>query len=436
MSGYEGDSVDGEPLHDRVGEIYRDVAEQRIHRPATGRWAGWRVLARMARLRPLRSPSVVLFACLFASQSGMLVLSPILVDVAREFGVSTATAGQLRSISGATGGVTALVLATAPRRPGLRELLSLGAALVALGSGLSAAAPSFTVLAAAQGVLGVGIGLLVAVGVAAAGEWPAPARRPHVLAWAIAGMPAAWIAGMPVVGAVADHGWRTAWIAVPATAALIALALVRMRPADAPSRRTGGAVASWRRPEVARFAGGELLANAAWASVLTYSGALLLESYSISPADVALGLGLMAAAMLPGTFTARRRAAHATLGILARLTAFQSAAVLALGALRPGVGVTLALLAVMAFVNGRRSMVASALGMDTAPEDRVAVMSIRAAANQLGYLLGAAAGGLALALGGFSALGLTLAALYLAAVLIHFPALVRTPTPVPQEATA
>jgi hypothetical protein len=113
MSSYEGASVDGEPLHDRVGEIYREVAEQRIHRPATSRWAAWRGLAGMARLRPLRSPSVVLFACLFASQSGMLVLSPILVDVAREFGVSTATAGQLRSISGATGGVTALVLATA-----------------------------------------------------------------------------------------------------------------------------------------------------------------------------------------------------------------------------------------------------------------------------------------------------------------------------------
>ena len=124
----------------------------------------------MAMRRSLSHPSLVLFACLFASQSGLLVLSPILVDVAREFGVSTATAGQLRSISGATGGVTALVLATAARRPGLRELLSLGAALVALGSGLSAAAPSFTVLAAAQAVLGVGIGLLVAVGIAAAGE--------------------------------------------------------------------------------------------------------------------------------------------------------------------------------------------------------------------------------------------------------------------------
>jgi hypothetical protein len=173
----------------------------------------------MARRRSLSHPSLVLFACLFASQSGMLVLSPILVDVAREFGVSTATAGQLRSISGATGRLTALVVATATRRPGLRELLSLGAALVALGSGLSAAAPSFTVLSAAQ-------------------------------------------------------------------------------------------------------------------AVLANSGALLLENYWTSPAVAALGLGLVSAAMLPGTFTARRRAADATHGLPARLTAFQSAALLALGALR------------------------------------------------------------------------------------------------------
>jgi MFS transporter, DHA1 family, inner membrane transport protein len=390
----------------------------------------------MARRRSLGHPSLVLFACLFASQSGLLVLSPILVDVAREFDVSTATAGQLRSISGAMGGVTALLLATAARRPGLRELLSLGAGLLALASALSAAAPSFVVLAAAQAVLGVGTGLLVAVGIAAAGEWPAAAHRPQVLAWAIAGMPAAWIAGMPVVGAVADSGWRAAWIAVPTAAGLIALALVRLRPPDAPSRRSGDAVAAWRRPDVARFAAGELLANAAWASVLTYSGALLLESYAISPAVVALGLGLIATAMLPGTFTARGRTADATPRLLAGLTAFQGAAVVALGALRVGVAVTLALLAVMAFVNGRRSMFASALGMDTAPEDRVAVMSMRAAANQLGYLLGAAAGGLALALGGFLALALALAGMFLTAALIHFTAVVRRPAPTPQEAAA
>ena len=63
-------------------------------------------------------PGPVLFLCLFASQAGMLVLSPILPEIAREFGVSTATAGQLRTISGATGGLTAVALAVSRRRPG------------------------------------------------------------------------------------------------------------------------------------------------------------------------------------------------------------------------------------------------------------------------------------------------------------------------------
>jgi predicted MFS family arabinose efflux permease len=353
----------------------------------------------------MRRLSAVLFACLFASQSALLVLSPTLVEVAREFGVSTATAGQLRSISGLTGGLTALVLATARRRPGLRALLSAGTALVAAGSALSAGAPSFTVLAAAQVVLGIGIGLLVAAGIAAAGP------RPRVLAWAIAGMPAAWIAGMPVVAAL--PGWRITWLVLPGGAALVALALVRTQPPDAPSHR-----AARQRPALARFALGELLANAAWAAVLTYSGALLLESYGVSPSTVALGLGLMATAMLPGTFTARR---HATAAGLAGLTLIQATAVLALCELRLSAGLTLALLAFMAFVNGRRSVAASTVGMDNPTADRLTAMSLRAAANQLGYLLGAGLGGLALAFGGFTALGATLAALFASAALVHCP---------------
>ena len=153
----------------------------------------------MTLTRSLRTglgrPSIVLFACMFASQAGLLVLSPILPDLARDLGVSTATAGQLRTLSGTTGGITAVLLAILPRRPRLRTLLSAGAALMTIGSVLSAAAPGFAVLAVAQGVIGVGIGVLVAVAIAAAGEWTAPSDRPRTLAWAIAGMPTAWVVG-------------------------------------------------------------------------------------------------------------------------------------------------------------------------------------------------------------------------------------------------
>ena len=68
-------------------------------------------------MRRLTRPSPTLFLCLFVSQAAMLVLSPVLPDVAHDLGVSTATAGQLRSISGATGGLTAIAIAVARRRP-------------------------------------------------------------------------------------------------------------------------------------------------------------------------------------------------------------------------------------------------------------------------------------------------------------------------------
>jgi MFS transporter, DHA1 family, inner membrane transport protein len=365
----------------------------------------------------LGRPQYVLFACLFASQAALLVLSPILPALAHAFDVSIATAGQLRTISGATGGVTAVVLALLPRRPRLATLLSAGTALVTVGSVLSAAAPSFAVMAAAQGVIGVGIGVLIAVGIAAAGEWSTPEERAHTLAWTIAGMPSAWVLGMPVVGAAAAIDWRLAFLAVPATAGLAALLLVRLsHQADTPSVRGS---APWRRGSVMRFTAGELFANAAWAGVLTYAGTLLIEGYGAPGGVVSIGLAISAAAMVPGTFAARRSAARAGAVRLSALTVAMGALVVAFGGFRPGVAATIGLLAVMAYLNGWRSVIASGFGMDSAPDDKLAVMSMRAAANQFGYLLGAALGGVALAAGGFGAVGLAFGGLFAAGALIH-----------------
>ncbi len=114
------------------------------------------------------SPSVVLFLAFVASQAGVLVLSPILSDVADDFGVSVAAAGQLRILAAPLAVVAALVAGRLLTRFSPRALL-VASALLAVGSLASAAAPSFALLAVAQIPMWIGISMILT---AASQRWP------------------------------------------------------------------------------------------------------------------------------------------------------------------------------------------------------------------------------------------------------------------------
>ena len=107
---------------------------------------------------------VALFLCLFAAQAGLIVLTPVLSEVADDLDVSTAAAGQLRTVSGLTAGLTAILLGTVGRSLSLRRVLIGGAGGLALASVVSAAAPSFAVLALGQALLGVSVAALPSEG--------------------------------------------------------------------------------------------------------------------------------------------------------------------------------------------------------------------------------------------------------------------------------
>jgi predicted MFS family arabinose efflux permease len=376
------------------------------------------------RHRP--QPALILFLALFASQAGFLVLTPILPDVAAHFGVSTAAAGTLRIASGLAGGAVALTVATVGQRLGLRDLIAAGLLLVALGSLAGAVSPTFAVLAASQLALGAGNAIVLSGAVAAAARWSGPEARVRVLSAALLGQPAAWIAGMPIVGAVAGSSWRLA-MCVPMAAGAIALAVLSTRPSDAAARARGriwpllardGALAGW--------ALGELLAYAAWGGTLTFSGALMIESYGSSPALAGLLLAAAAMAYFPGNLVARRRAGESPRGLLALLGLSLAVAVVVFGSVRPALWFSTATFALIVLLVGGRTLSGSAAGLRAAPGHEVSVMSIRAAAMQLGIVIGAALGGAALAAGGYGLLGAVLSILFAAGALPHLPAL-RSP---------
>jgi DHA1 family inner membrane transport protein len=366
-----------------------------------------------------RSVGITLLASLAASQVALVVLNPVLPDIAADLGVSVAAAGQLRTVSGLAAGAAALLSGLVAARIGLRELLLGGIALLAAGSLLSAAAPDIEVLAAAQALVGIGMGVSYSAAVAASAEWSSPERRSRTLAVTLLGPPLAWIVGMPLVGALGEASWRLAVLVVPAVMALVAGVLLLGQPATPPAPTRAGLKTVLTVPGVIRWSAGELLAFSGWAGSLVYMGALFVESYGLSVAATGLALGFGALVYVPGNLLFRRWVdTHARL-LLVMLALAAAATITVLGAVRPSAWFSIAMFSMLSFIAGGRTLAGSARGLGLAPELRLGVTGVRTAALQSGYFVGAAVGGVALATGGYTALGLAFAVLFLGAAIPH-----------------
>jgi predicted MFS family arabinose efflux permease len=356
---------------------------------------------------------VALFLCLFAAQAGLIVLTPVLSEVADDLDVSTAAAGQLRTVSGLTAGLTAILLGTVGRSLSLRRVLIGGAGGLALASVVSAAAPSFAVLALGQALLGVSVAALLVGGTVAAAEWVPRQHRTRVLSWALVGPPAAWIVGMPLIGAIGEIDWRWTWLALPLAAAFVAGVAVALRSEPGRTARSESMTRALREPSTARWVLGEMLASSAWIGTLVFSGALFTESYGAGTLLTGIVLAAGAVAYVAGNVYFRRIVACRAQTLLVRLSLVLALGVALFGTVRPALPVSLGLFAATAFVAGGRTLIGSAVGLEAAPERRVAVMGARAAGQQLGYFFGAAAAGGALAAGGYPGFGLALGFLFL-----------------------
>jgi predicted MFS family arabinose efflux permease len=280
---------------------------------------------------------------------------------------------------------------------------------------LSAVAPDFTLLAVAQLVVGVGVGLSYSASVAAVAEWSSRADRSGVLALALLGPPLAWVVGMPVAGLAGEVSWRLVWLAVPLVLAVLACATLAGQPESAPAATRADVRRVFRHPGVLRWSLGELFAYSAWAGALVFIGALFVESYGLSIAATGLVLGAGALVYLPGNLVFRRFVDEHDRMLLIALALSAAVVVALLGAWRPSLWLSLGLFAALSFLAGGRTLAGGARGLDLAPELRLGVTGVRTAAIQLGYFVGAAIGGLALGSGGYRALGLAFAALFVAA---------------------
>jgi predicted MFS family arabinose efflux permease len=253
----------------------------------------------------------------------------------------------------------------------------------------------------------------------AVAEWVPPDRRAATLSWALVGGPAAWIVGMPLLGAAAEGSWRHAWLAFPLVAGLLSAVVVSGRSGAPPAKAAPVPLrATLAAPGVGGWLAAEVLANTAWAGTLVFAGALFVESYAASSALTGVLLAVGASTYVAGNLVMRRVAERDPRGLLFALASALAVATTAFGAVRPSVAGSTALFAAAAFLAGGRTFLSSAFGLAAPAEFRPGAMAMRAASNQFGYFIGSFAAGTALALGGYLAFGATIGALFLAAALV------------------
>jgi predicted MFS family arabinose efflux permease len=236
---------------------------------------------------------------------------------------------------------------------------------------------------------------------------------------------------MPVVGLVADLDWRYA-LAAPLVPCLVALVAAGRRPADPRRPSVVGVHRILRSDGVARWAAAEVLTYTAWCGTLVYAGALLVGSYGCSRTVVGLTLAACGAAYIPGTLLARRVASGRPRRWVLALTLAAAPVLVLLGTVRPSLAVSGALLALLSFLIGARTMAASAMGLSVGRESPIMAMGLRTAAVQGGYLLGGALGGLAILAGGPASAAVILGGLLVGAAWVHArpaPSAARPPEP-------
>jgi predicted MFS family arabinose efflux permease len=292
-----------------------------------------------------------------------------------------------------------------------------GTGLLAAGSLGSSVAPGFGWLALAQVAIGAGVAILLTSATTAAAEWVPDEHRARVLSWALIGQPAAWIVGMPLIGALGGLSWRLGLLAMPLLGSMLAAFALAGRPGTPPVDRKVGLGAALGQAPIARWAAAELLASAGWTGTLVYSGALFAQSYGTSPLLTGLVLAGVAGAFAAGNVAFRSLVGNDDRRLIIRLSLVLAVLLPILGAIRPGVAASAAIMATTAFLAAGRMLMGNAFGLTSAPNQRLAVMSARAAANQFGYFLGAAVAGAALAAAGYAGLGLALGGFFAAAVL-------------------
>jgi MFS transporter, DHA1 family, inner membrane transport protein len=368
-----------------------------------------------ASVRHLRTADLlVLSVGTFALGVDGFVLSGLLPQVSASLHVSVSAAGQLTTLFALVYALGSPVIAAIAGNWDRRLLLAAGMTVFAAGITVQATGPDFAAVAAGRVLAALGAAAYQATAYATAGILSDDEHRARSLAIVAGGSSVAIVAGLPFGILVGQTwGWRAAMWVLLALAVLSALAVRLLPPAHAPrlTLRERGQALTDRR--VLGILTGTVTVLTPGFLVLAYLPAIMRSSgIWIVIATLAYGAGQVTGTTLVPRLI-RRRGARTALQLGACGIAVFTAVLTGARTIHPAATATMAALGLaigLTIVPQQHRLFA------TVPKLAPVAVGLNGSAIYIASALGAAIGGLALALAGATSLTITAAAIGVVAI--------------------
>ncbi|TVR75307.1 MAG: MFS transporter [Sphaerobacteraceae bacterium] len=370
---------------------------------------------------------VVLCLAMFTSGMNAMGLQPFLVSVGEDLGVSVPSVGQAVTVTLLMSAVSGLIAGPIADHYGHRRLMVLGAAVLAVSAIGSALSPTYFIFMGFRLFGGLSLALLTGLALAIAGSYFAGEARRRALSVTVSAMSGTAILGVPLLSWIGDaFSWRWAFGTIGAIAIVLIPILATLIPSTlAPTRRfrLSQLISSYRpllaqRAMIALYIGSFLRAIF-WLGILTYFGAFLIEEHGLTLQQVGITYMFGGLGFLIGSLAAGGRVGQFNHRTLFTIVTVVGALFFGLAYTAPvgPIGAVL-LLTIGGFFGAMGWVVLNTMMANESDAGAGTTMSLNTAIFNLGSAAGGAAGGAILAVGGYSAIGLTLPVLALIASVV------------------
>ena len=360
------------------------------------------------------SSTLLLFAAtMFLVRAVSLMLGPLLVALADDFGTSIAVAGQLAAATFITWGITAPLVGPISDTYGRRPVLLIGVLLMALGVLGSGVAWSYSSLLALRLITGIGSAMILPTIMAALADNLPPEKVGKAVGFITSSSWVGVAVGVPAIALLGYiGGWRLPFYITGGLSLAVWVPLWLWLPSG--QRRPSQRIDLINRFKVIGRQSAPwyvLIANAtqqmALFGLMTYFAAHMIESYGWDEASTAPGLALLGVGAVIGSFAGGFIAGRARrLDWLAAISLASGVLTGLLFALGASAWIVVAMAFVASVLASVSMPVLLTLIMHLAGQSRGTAGGMLSTSNQFGSLVGASAGGLMLSLGGFPAVGL------------------------------